>query len=459
MTRRVSRRIASSRFDQRVRRQARRRTRRRSSRRGTRGSAGRSRARPRSCRRVGRRSETGTGGRSPSCSRRASSSAIATCADTLSISGVSRAQTGIERAQPAEELGVLRGRHGARERLEEVVMRVDEPRQHDHAAAVDHLVGRRGQRGRRSDGLDDVRRGQTPPSAISRPPSSIVATTVASRSRSVAAVVPPLCLSQALSGSSPAPAGAIMVHPLRPRLADSRTLRPPHLPAPAPVRSAQAGRERPLTPAPALAPSSSAVRAQRAAFARERYPNRYAAPDRLARLKSIVADNEARFVAAIDADFGHRSAHETRLAELYIVASGHPARAAARRPLDEAGARRHATAPAPARARIERQPLGVVGIISPWNYPVQLALAPASGRARRRQPRAAEAVGAHTRDVGAVARARRRGASPKMNSPSYWATRQSGRLSASCPLITSSSPGRRRSAARWRLPPRRTSRR
>ncbi|MEG2047953.1 MAG: aldehyde dehydrogenase family protein, partial [Comamonas sp.] len=31
----------------------------------------------------------------------------------------------------------------------------------------------------------------------------------------------------------------------------------------------------------------------------------------------------------------------------------------------------------PARARIERQPLGVVGIISPWNYPLQLSLGPA----------------------------------------------------------------------------------
>jgi aldehyde dehydrogenase (NAD+) len=33
----------------------------------------------------------------------------------------------------------------------------------------------------------------------------------------------------------------------------------------------------------------------------------------------------------------------------------------------------------PARARIERQPVGVVGVISPWNYPVQLALAPVAG--------------------------------------------------------------------------------
>jgi coniferyl-aldehyde dehydrogenase len=33
----------------------------------------------------------------------------------------------------------------------------------------------------------------------------------------------------------------------------------------------------------------------------------------------------------------------------------------------------------PGRAEIRRQPLGVVGIISPWNYPLQLALAPALG--------------------------------------------------------------------------------
>jgi coniferyl-aldehyde dehydrogenase len=33
----------------------------------------------------------------------------------------------------------------------------------------------------------------------------------------------------------------------------------------------------------------------------------------------------------------------------------------------------------PARARIERQPVGVVGVISPWNYPVYLSIPPACG--------------------------------------------------------------------------------
>jgi coniferyl-aldehyde dehydrogenase len=118
---------------------------------------------------------------------------------------------------------------------------------------------------------------------------------------------------------------------------------------------------------------------QRAAFARERYPDLRTRLDRLARLKSLVTGNEARFAAAVDSDFGDRSEHETRLAELYIVAA-EIADAQANLPRwmrhERVATPLHLQ---PGRARIERQPLGVGGIISPWNYPVQLALAPALG--------------------------------------------------------------------------------
>ena len=119
--------------------------------------------------------------------------------------------------------------------------------------------------------------------------------------------------------------------------------------------------------------------AQRAAFARDTNPDAATRRDRLARLLAMVRERERDFVAAIDRDFGHRSPHETRLAELYIVTS------AARHAL--ANLRRwmrpvRVATPIqllPGRARIVPQPLGVAGIVSPWNYPVQLALAPAIG--------------------------------------------------------------------------------
>ncbi len=83
---------------------------------------------------------------------------------------------------------------------------------------------------------------------------------------------------------------------------------------------------------------------------------------------------------AVDSDFGDRSEHETRLAELYIVASeAADAQANLRKWMrPRARVARRCTC-MPGRALIERQPLGVAGIISPWNYPVQLALAPAIG--------------------------------------------------------------------------------
>jgi len=119
--------------------------------------------------------------------------------------------------------------------------------------------------------------------------------------------------------------------------------------------------------------------AQREAFACERYPTIAVRRDRLARLKDVVTKSEARFVAAIDEDFGGRSSHETRLAELYIVAAEI---ADAQRHLARWMRAERVATPIhlkPARARIERQPVGVVGVISPWNYPVQLALSPVAG--------------------------------------------------------------------------------
>src|SRR5438132_10792154 len=58
---------------------------------------------------------------------------------------------------------------------------------------------------------------------------------------------------------------------------------------------------------------------QRAAFARDRYSPYAERRERLRRLLYIVTAHEQALCAAVDRDFGHRSAHETRLAELYIV--------------------------------------------------------------------------------------------------------------------------------------------
>ena len=99
--------------------------------------------------------------------------------------------------------------------------------------------------------------------------------------------------------------------------------------------------------------------------------------DRLARLRAAISDNEARFEQAISADFGHRSRIETAIAETLLVLG--EIKHAAKHLKKWMAPQRIATALqfAPAKNRLMPQPLGVVGIIAPWNYPLQLTLAPA----------------------------------------------------------------------------------
>jgi coniferyl-aldehyde dehydrogenase len=116
--------------------------------------------------------------------------------------------------------------------------------------------------------------------------------------------------------------------------------------------------------------------AQRKAFDAERYPSLAVRRDRLQRLAALIEEEAAEIVAAIAADFGVRPVQETRLAELFMVtASVRHARRNVARWMQP----RRVRTPLylrPGSSHIVRQPRGVVGVISPWNYPLQLALMP-----------------------------------------------------------------------------------
>lgn len=116
---------------------------------------------------------------------------------------------------------------------------------------------------------------------------------------------------------------------------------------------------------------------QRTAFSEQRYPSHEVRRDRLERLASLIDRHEPEIVAAIADDFGVRPPQETRLTELFVVDVA--LRHASRNLADWMRTRRAPTPLylRPGRSWIERQPLGVIGIVSPWNYPVQLALLPA----------------------------------------------------------------------------------
>lgn len=97
---------------------------------------------------------------------------------------------------------------------------------------------------------------------------------------------------------------------------------------------------------------------------------------RLRALLALVTENEAAITTAISEDFGQRAKAETELAEIFPTVTG--IRHALRHGRRWMRPRR---APIsilfrPAANHIQPQPLGLVGIVAPWNYPLFLTTGP-----------------------------------------------------------------------------------
>lgn len=100
---------------------------------------------------------------------------------------------------------------------------------------------------------------------------------------------------------------------------------------------------------------------------------------RLRTLDCLLRDNADALAEAVRQDFGNRSRAETRLLELFPCHAALADALAHLRRWMRPQRRRISTWFKPARAELRFQPLGAVGIIVPWNYPIYLAVAPLAG--------------------------------------------------------------------------------
>lgn len=115
---------------------------------------------------------------------------------------------------------------------------------------------------------------------------------------------------------------------------------------------------------------------QRESFLRDGPPSLGQRRDDLTKFRKALIEHRSEIEVAVDADFGHRSRHETAIMDVYSVVAGIDYLRKRLRRFMRPEKRHIPLAMQFGKAWIEYQPLGVVGVIAPWNYPVTLALMP-----------------------------------------------------------------------------------
>ncbi len=116
--------------------------------------------------------------------------------------------------------------------------------------------------------------------------------------------------------------------------------------------------------------------AQKNAYRANSMPSAHERIERLARLRRVLVQYQDDFAQAISEDFGNRSIDETKVAEIMTsldsidYASKHISK------WMKPSKRSTNIIHQPTKGWVAYQPLGVVGIMSPWNYPLLLSISP-----------------------------------------------------------------------------------
>jgi coniferyl-aldehyde dehydrogenase len=115
---------------------------------------------------------------------------------------------------------------------------------------------------------------------------------------------------------------------------------------------------------------------QREAYLKHPYPSYEERKEILGKIERILIDNADAIADAINKDFGHRSAEESKLLEIFGCVDGirHTRRKLRKWMKPQ---KRHVSMTfATAKNRVIPQPKGIVGIVAPWNYPLFLTISP-----------------------------------------------------------------------------------
>lgn len=116
---------------------------------------------------------------------------------------------------------------------------------------------------------------------------------------------------------------------------------------------------------------------QRRASREKPYPSYQERVDALNKIDKILMENQDEICKAVNADYGNRSHQETKLLEVAQMVSSVAYHKKHLKAWMKPEKRHVGISFLGAKNRVIPQPKGVVGVVSPWNYPLGLAIGPA----------------------------------------------------------------------------------
>ena len=111
---------------------------------------------------------------------------------------------------------------------------------------------------------------------------------------------------------------------------------------------------------------------QRAMFGKQPYSSYESRIKDLKALKKMLLDNQDRFIETMSKDFGHRCNDDSRIGDILTTVSGINYSLSKLKKWMKPKSRHIGILFQPASGKVMYQPKGVIGIITPWNYPLYL---------------------------------------------------------------------------------------
>jgi len=125
-----------------------------------------------------------------------------------------------------------------------------------------------------------------------------------------------------------------------------------------------------------IAELETSLALQKQYFSKNRYPSYQDRVNDLKSLKKLLLANQDEFITALSLDFGHRSADDTKIGDILTTISGINYTLKRMKGWMKSQGKHIGLLFQPAKGEVLYQPKGVVGIVTPWNYPLFLSLGP-----------------------------------------------------------------------------------